>query len=100
MLIAGNFATLAGVLIAVLLTGIGFLFFFPDVFTVQPVPETISSAPATIQPARPSGLLFMIMIITIFGNISVGSFVSVITAYVGKKDQTEDKPANLEENIG
>ena len=100
MLIAGNFATLAGVLIAFLLVGGGFLIFFPDVFNVQPVTETLNNAPASIQPARPSGLLFMIMIITIFGNISVGSFVSVVTAYVGKKNQTEDEVADLGQNVG
>ncbi len=99
MLIAGNFATICGVVAAFLIVGFGFLFFFPDVFALKPVAATISNAPATIQPRRPSGLLFMIMIITIFGNISVGSFVSVITAYVGKKDQTADKPAHLDVNL-
>lgn len=99
MLIAGNFTTLAGVLITVIIIGIGFLFYFPDIFVSQPVNQTISNAPATIQPSRPSGLLFMIMMITIFGNISVGSFVSVVTAYVGKKDQTSDEPAHLETHL-
>ncbi len=99
MLIAGNLATLAGVLITVIIIGVGFLFFFPNVFVVRPVAETIYQAPGSIQPARPSGLLFMIMMITIFGNISVGSFVSVVTAYVGKKDQTEDQPAELESRL-
>ncbi len=77
MLIAGNFATLAGVLIAFILVGGGSFFF---------------------QPTR--GLLFMIMVITIFGNISVGAFVSVITAYVGKKDQTQDEATHLDKQIG
>ncbi|MES2329760.1 MAG: hypothetical protein V4539_09165 [Bacteroidota bacterium] len=99
MLIAGNLATLAGVFISVLLVIAGFFFYFPAIFSVTPTESLIQDAPSTIQPARPSGLLFMIMILTIFGNTAVGAFVSVVTAYVGKKNQTRDKPASLEKHI-
>ncbi|MEO8174117.1 MAG: hypothetical protein ABI581_13580 [Sediminibacterium sp.] len=99
MLIAGNLATLAGVFIAVLFVVAGFFVYFPDIFSVTPTQSLIQDAPSTIQPARPSGLLLMILILTIFGNTAVGSFVSVITAYVGKKNQTRDKPASLEQHI-
>lgn len=99
MLIAGNLATVAGVLIASLLVLGSFIIYFPDVISPVQTSDVIRDAPSTIQPQRPSGLLFMIMLITIFGNTSVGAFVSVITAYVGKKNQTRDKPASLETNI-
>jgi hypothetical protein len=99
MLIAGNLATLAGVAISVLLVLISFLCFFPDLFSERPVEEVIRNAPATIQPHHPSDLLFMIMLFTIFANTSVGSFVSVVTAYAGKKNQTGDKPAHLDKRI-
>ncbi len=98
MLIAGNLATLAGVLIAVILVIAGFFFYFPDIFSVTPTRSLLQDAPSTIQP-QPSGLLFMILILTIFGNTAVGSLVSVITASVGKKNQTRDKPASLEQHI-
>jgi hypothetical protein len=99
MLIAGNLATIAGVFISVILVLIGFFFYFPDIFSVTPTRSLLQDAPSTIQPARPSGLLFMILILTIFGNTAVGSFVSVVTAYVGKKNQTRDKPASLDQHI-
>jgi hypothetical protein len=99
MLIAGNLATLAGVFIAVVLVLIGFFFYFPDIFSITPTRSLLQDAPSTIQPTRPSGLLFMILILTIFGNTAVGSFVSVVTAYAGKKNQTRDKPASLEQHI-
>jgi hypothetical protein len=99
MLIAGNLATLAGVFMAVLMVIVSFFFFFPDVFSVTPTESLVQNAPSTIQPNRPSGLLFMLMILTVFGNTSVGAFVSVVTAYVGKKNQTRDKPASLEAHI-
>lgn len=99
MLIAGNLATLAGVFISVILVIVGFFFYFPDIFSVTPTSSLLQDAPSTIQPARPSGLLFMILILTVFGNTAVGSFVSVVTAYVGKKNQTRDKPASLEQHI-
>jgi hypothetical protein len=99
MLIAGNLATIAGVIISIILVIIGFFFYFPELFSVTPTSSLLQGAPSTIQPARPSGLLFMILILTIFGNTAVGSFVSVVTAYVGKKNQTRDKPASLEQHI-
>lgn len=100
MLIAGNLATVAGVAIASLLVIGSFIIYFPDLISSVPTTDVIRDAPSTIQPQRPSGLLFMIMLITIFGNTSVGSFVSVITAYVGKKNQTRDKPASLDAHLG
>jgi hypothetical protein len=99
MLIAGNLATLAGVLFSSLMVIGSFFFFFPDMFSLTPTDSLIHDAPSTIKPERPSGLLFMMMILTVFANTSVGSFVSVITAYVGKKNQTRDKPASLDKRI-
>jgi hypothetical protein len=99
MLIAGNLATLAGVVMASLMIIGSFFFYFPDMFTITPTESLLHDAPSTIQPQRPSGLLFMMMVLTIFANTSVGSFVSVITAYVGKKNQTKDKPASLEKHL-
>lgn len=99
MLIAGNLATLAGVVIASLLVIASFFFFHPNLFSITPTGSLLQDAPSTAQPGRPSELLFMIMLLTIFANTSVGSFVSVITAYVGKRNQTGDKPASLEKNI-
>lgn len=99
MLIAGNLATLAGVAIATLLVIGSFFWFFPGIFSITPTESLIADSPSTIQPERPSGLLFMVLILTIFGNTSVGSFVSVVTAYVGKKNQTIDKPASLDTHV-
>ncbi len=99
MLIAGNLATLAGIAISVLFVIAGFFFYFPDMFSITPTESLIRDSPSTVQPVRPSDLFFMIMILTVFGNTAVGAFVSVVTAYVGKKNQTEDKPASLERNI-
>lgn len=99
MLIAGNLATLAGVAIASLMVIGSFFFFFPDIFTITPTDSLIHDAPSTIQPERPSGLLFMMMVLTIFANTSVGSFVSVVTAYVGKRNQTRDKAVSLDKHL-
>lgn len=99
MLIAGNLATLAGVFISIIFVIIGFFFYFPGMFSITPTESLIRDSPPTVQPVRPSDLLFMIMILTVFANTAVGAFVSVVTAYVGKKNQTEDKPASLEKHI-
>lgn len=99
MLIAGNLATIVGVAIASIMVIVSFFFFYPNVFSVTPTDSLLQHTPTAVQPERPSGLLFMMMLLTIFANASVGSFVSVVTAYVGKKNQTRDKPASLDKHI-
>ncbi len=98
MLIAGNLATLAGVLFSVLFVLISFLITYPGLFSSIPTENVLRNAPASLQSDNPANLLFMILVFTIFGNASVGAFVSVVTAYVGKKNQTIDKPAQLTAN--
>ena len=99
MLIAGNLATLSGVVISIVLVIVGFFFYYPDIFSITPTASLIQDSPSTVQPIHPSGLLLMILILTIFGNTAVGAFVSVVTAYVGKKNQTSDEPASLKKAI-
>lgn len=99
MLIAGHLATLCGVAFAAIMVIAVFFFFYPAVFSITPTESLLRDAPTAVQPEHASGLLFMVMLLTLFGNTAVGAFVSVITAYVGKKNQTRDKPASLDKHI-
>lgn len=99
MLIAGSITTLIGVIASVILVIIAFLFFHPRLFSTVPVDHIMENSPDSIQPNKASGLLLMIMAITVMVNAGVGAVISVITAYAGKQDQTEDKPASLETNL-
>jgi hypothetical protein len=99
MIFAGHFATITGVLIAAVLVVIIFLFFFPNVFTTTQPDKIVEDLPAAMRSDKPSGVLFPILFITTLGNFGVGSFISLITAYAGKLNQTKDEPVSLETRI-
>lgn len=99
MLIAGNFATLVGVALSAILAVATMLFFYPALFASVPADKLIEDAPGTIQPHNAGGLLVMIFINAIVGNFAVGTFISVVTAYAGKREQRGDKTESLKFNI-
>ncbi|MES2893545.1 MAG: hypothetical protein V4725_16090 [Bacteroidota bacterium] len=99
MLLASLMAVLTGVVISAILIVIAFLIFFPDLFTTMQTDEIMANAPAQAEATKPSGLLVMVLAVNFLGNFSTGAFISVITTYAGKKDQTRDKPAPLEPTI-
>lgn len=99
MLLAGQLATLAGIAIAIVLVAVTMLFFFPHLFSHLPADRLVKGAPVQTQPENPGELLLMILSTTIIGNFAVGSFISVLVAYAGEKDQTGDKPTNLETHL-
>ena len=99
MLMAGHLATLTGIIISCILVFVAMLFFFPDLFSRMSSDQIIPGAPAQSRTGHPSELLLMILATATLGNFFVGSFISVIVAYAGKRDQTRDKPAHLETHI-
>lgn len=94
MLIAGELATMSGVVISCIAIVIAMFITFPNLLSSVPASEVTQDVAA--QPRR---LLLMILATAIIGNFGVGSFIAVVVAYAGKRDQTEDKPAQLETNI-
>lgn len=99
MLLASHLAILAGVIISSILIFVSFLFFFPNLFSDMHTDRIVADAPAQVEADKPSGLMMMVMAVNILGNFSAGSFISVVTTYAGKRDQTKDRPAPLETNI-
>ncbi|MEP6674792.1 MAG: hypothetical protein ABJA78_06545 [Ferruginibacter sp.] len=89
MLTAGHLATISGIAIALLLVLISVLIFFPHLSIPLPADSILKGAPATLQPHRPSGLLFMLLAVTAIGNAGVGSFISVATSYAGRRGRSE-----------
>ncbi len=99
MLVASHLTILTSVFISAILIILTFLFFFPGLFSEVPGDELVKAAPANVEPRKPAGLLLMVLAVNFIGNFCVGTFVSVITTYAGKRDQTKDRPAPLETNI-
>lgn len=98
MLIAGHLATLTGILIACILAVVSMLFFHPNLFSQVPTDQILPGAAPQDQTHTPSYLLLMILATATIGNFAVGSFISVIVSYAGKKDQTRDKPVDITGN--
>jgi len=94
MLIAGVLASSSGVIISCIGIVIAMFITFPDLLAATPV-----GAVADGTAAHPRQLLLMILATAIIGNVLVGAFITVIVSYAGKRDQTKDKPAQLETNI-
>lgn len=94
MLIAGELATLSGVIIACIFVIIAMFITFPDLFASNSGNQVLEGGSA-----QPRKLLLMILGTAIIGNVFLGSIISVVVSYAGKRDQTKDKPAPLETRI-
>ena len=99
MLMAGHLATLVGTIISAVAVIILMFIFFPGLFSAHPANEVLSQANSEAKTSYPSGFLFMILLDVILGNASVGSFATIITSYANKKNQTRDKPADVENRV-
>ena len=99
MLISGHLAVLAGIILACLFVIVSMLFAFPDLFSNMPPEQVIPNANDTNKIGNPGYLLLMILSTATIGNFGTGSFISLLITYAGKRDQTKDKPTNLEVRI-
>ncbi len=99
VMIAGLLTTFAGIAVCIVFAVIAMLFAFPGLLHSMPPNSVIKDAPATIETTHPGRLLVMILATAILGNFLVGSFISIITSYANKKDQTKEKATPLEPHV-
>lgn len=98
MLIAAHLTSLAGTILSIIICVILMSAFYPDVLSPAPA-GGVENAPIMTQMDRPSGWMFMVVINALLLNFTAGSFISVVTSYAGKRDQTKDKPAHLGKHV-
>jgi hypothetical protein len=99
MLMAGHLATLVGTIISAVVVTIFMFILFPDLFSAHPANEVLAQSNSEARTAYPSGFLFMVLLDVILGNASVGSFATILTSYVNKKNQTRDEPADVKNRV-
>jgi hypothetical protein len=99
MLISGHMANAVGVIASALFSIIACIIHFPDLFSQYGSQEIVNNTPPQINSGSGSEVLMMVLVVTLLGNGSAGSFVSVITTYAGKQNQTKDKATSLETNV-
>jgi hypothetical protein len=85
MIGAGHITTIAGVVIACLITSL--LFFFMPLLS-HPVQDGIlNNTPPQMGSGTRHEFLLSLLMNTVIGNMAAGSFVSVIISYAAKQDQ-------------
>jgi hypothetical protein len=94
-LIAGHASTIIGVVISCILAFVMLVIMVPDLFSAGRSDDAMTQTPANMIHGPTNGLVFAVFLSAIIGNISAGSFVTLITAYTAKRDQTEDRPERL-----
>lgn len=95
MLIAGHFAALTGVVLSAIFIAIAWFFFFPHPEQPRAPGNVLANAAPGTKTSLPGDLLFMLMVNNFVCNSAIGSFISVVTSYAGKINQTRDEPADL-----
>jgi hypothetical protein len=98
MMVEGIFTTIVGVVISSILLLLSIFLYFPTMLPMA-ANRVIANAPETIQTNHPTDLFLMILINTIIANFSVGAFIAALIAYVGKRDQRDDKTESLDVDV-
>jgi len=84
MTAAGHITTVVGIIISCIVAAIAVSIFVPS-------DTVLENAPAVTGTGKTHGMVFMVFMNTIIGNLVAGSFVSIILPFSAKKDQTKDK---------
>jgi hypothetical protein len=98
MIIASHFAVLAGIAFSVLFTTLLCFLYIPG-FLSGSSPNVLKDAPAGLNNHNWSMLTLLYLCATI-ENFGAGGFIALLGPYVFKKNQTKDREAKLETNIG
>lgn len=89
-LLTGHVVTVIGVILAVIISLIALSILVPGIFQSGQADQVLERAPAQVQGRKTNGLVFMVLMNAIVGNVSTGSFISIILAYYQKRDQTKE----------
>ncbi len=98
MVAAGHITTIVGIIISLIVAVIALLIFVPDIFNSGESDTVLANAPASTGTGETHGLILMVFMNTIIGNLVAGSFTSIILSYTAKKDQTKDRKSEVLNN--
>ena len=91
MLAAGHIATLMGIIISCILAFVLLVIMVPGYLEPGTTGKVLTGEPANTVYDKTRGLGFMVFATAIIGNLSAGSFVSIIFPFALKADQTREK---------
>lgn len=96
MVIAGHITTAIGILMSCILALLVIFIFIPNILQPEIPDKVLQNAnPSQPAPGKTHGLLLIIFMNAIIGNLCTGSFTSIILPYSLKKNQTKDKASEF-----
>lgn len=91
MLAAGHIATIIGIVASCILAFILLVMMVPGYLDAGTTEKVLTGEPANTVYDKTRGLSFMVFATAIIGNLSAGSFVSIIFPFALKADQTRER---------
>ncbi|WP_153796339.1 hypothetical protein [Foetidibacter luteolus] len=91
MLIAGHILTILSISVFCLIAFILITVYVPGLFSSGHAEKELVNAPANMVEDKTNGLLFIVFMNAAFGNFSAGSFATIITAYISKRNQKSEQ---------
>jgi hypothetical protein len=95
---AGHIATAIGIVISCIVSAIAIAIIIPNVFSSDLATKTLENAPAQTGTGETHGLVFFVFMTAVIGNVSGGSFASIILPYAAKRNQTKDRKSEVLNN--
>jgi len=99
MLVAGHVVTVAGILIACLIAFIIMVTLVPGFLEAGTAGRVLTDEPDMMVKGKTNGLNFMVLMNAIVGNVSMGSFASIMFAFTPQRDQTKESTAPQEQAV-
>lgn len=90
MLVAGHATTVIGIILACFISFLVLIILVPGLFQSGTTGKVLTDAPVNTIDDKTKGLNFMVFFNAIVGNVSTGSFASIIFAFTLKRDQTKE----------
>ncbi|RYY30749.1 MAG: hypothetical protein EOO04_03990 [Chitinophagaceae bacterium] len=91
MFTASSITTVIGAIFAVLVSLFLILVLVPGIFQPGLADKVLVNEPAQSVDGKTNGLVFMVLVNAVFGNVFCGMFVSIIFPFALKGDQTREK---------
>lgn len=98
MVAAGHITTVVGIIISIIVAVIALLIFVPDLFGSGQSDTVLENAPSGTGTGKTHGMIFMLFMNAVIGNLVAGSVPSIILSYTAKRDQTKDRKSEVLNN--
>jgi heme/copper-type cytochrome/quinol oxidase subunit 2 len=88
---SGHVTTVIGIVISCIVCFIALSIYVPGLLSSDTTGKVLEQSPAQAQNGRTEGLVLLLFMNAIIGNVSAGSFVSIIMPYTMKRNQTRER---------